>query len=96
MKQKAFYLILVAVLVALDQITKSIIARSIGLFNSVEVIPGFFDLVHIRNRGAIFGFFSRSGSSLVFILLTTASLAALALVVYYFVKTPVQDKLMNK
>lgn len=95
MRHRAFYLVVVFFFLALDQITKSIIARSISLYSAINVIPGFFDLVHVRNRGAIFGFFSRSSSSLVFIFLTAASLAALVLVVFYFVKTPASEKLMN-
>jgi signal peptidase II len=95
MKQRLPYFVFMAVLFVLDQVTKSIIARNISLYSSVSVLPGFFDLVHVRNKGAIFGFFSRSNSSTVFILLAVASLAALVLVVYYFVKTPASDKLMN-
>jgi signal peptidase II len=95
MNKKAFYLGLIAALVVLDQVTKTIIARNIGLYSSVNVFPGFFDLVHVRNKGAIFGFFSRSGNSVIFVILTAASLAALALVVYYFIKTPATEKLMS-
>ena len=94
MKKRALFFVFIAALVILDQVTKTIVARSIGLYSSVSVFPDFFELVHIRNKGAIFGFFSRSGSSVVFIILTTASLAALALVVYYFIKTPASEKLI--
>ena len=94
MNKRAFFFVLIAALVILDQATKTVIAKSIGLYRSVNVIPGFFELVHVRNRGAIFGFFSRSGRSIVFIILTAASLAALILVVYYFFKSPISEKLM--
>jgi signal peptidase II len=52
-------------------------------------------LVHIRNKGAIFGFFSQSGNIWVFVLLTLASLAALGLVIYYFFKTPPNEKILK-
>lgn len=45
---------------ALDQLTKRIIWESIPPYGSVPVIDGFFDLVHIYNRGAAFGFLNRS------------------------------------
>ena len=46
--------------VVLDQLTKLWIMASIPLNGGVEVIPGLFDLVNIRNRGAAFGFLNRS------------------------------------
>ncbi len=78
-----------------DQVTKSMIARNIFLNSSEEIIPGFFRLVHIRNKGAIFGFFSQSGNRNVYLLLTFASLIALGLVVYYFFKTPPDEKFLK-
>lgn len=89
------YLLLALGLVALDQTTKQIVARTVDLYQSVTVIPGFFNITRIHNRGAIFGTFSRTDSSLVFVLLTSASLAALAMVVWYFFKTPASDRLMK-
>jgi len=95
MKNNAPYFLLTIALVALDQATKHIIARTVDLYESVPVIPGFFNITRVHNKGAIFGTFSRANNKLVFALLTAASLAALALVVYYFFKTPAGDKLMK-
>lgn len=95
MKGRVFYLLLVLALLSVDQLTKIIIIRSTGFYTTRSIIPGFFNLSHVRNKGAIFGFFSQSGSSFVYILLTLASLAALGLVVYYFFKTPPSEKLLN-
>jgi len=95
MKNNAPYFLLTIALVALDQATKHIIARTVDLFESVPVIPGFFNITRVHNKGAIFGTFSQANNKLVFALLTAASLAALALVVYYFFKTPAGDKLMK-
>jgi signal peptidase II len=95
MKKNAPYFLIMIALVALDQATKYIIARTVDLYDSVMVIPGFFNITRIHNKGAIFGTFSQTNNKLVFALLTAASLAALALVVYYFFKTPAGDKLMK-
>jgi signal peptidase II len=38
-----------------DQITKSIIVRMVELGTGFNVIPGFFDIIHVRNTGAAFG-----------------------------------------
>ncbi len=95
MKRTIPFLMLISVLLVLDQITKFMVSRSIPYGTSKNVIPGFFNFSHVRNRGAIFGFFSQSGSSYVYILLTLASLAAFGLVIYYFLKIPASDKLLK-
>lgn len=95
MKKNAPYYLLMLALVAVDQATKLLIARTVELYQSITVIPGFFNITRIHNKGAIFGTFSQTNNTLVFVLLTAASFAALALVVYYFFKTPAADKLMK-
>lgn len=95
MKKNAPYFLFMVALVALDQATKYIIARTVDLYESITVIPGFFNITRIHNKGAIFGTFSQANNKLVFALLTAASIAALALVVYYFFKTPAADKFMK-
>ncbi len=44
----------------LDQLTKFWVMASLPLDGGVEVVPGLFHLVNIRNRGAAFGFLNRS------------------------------------
>ena len=92
MRQRIPYFLLIIMLLIADQVTKIWISRNIVLNSSIEVIPDFFQLVHIRNKGAIFGFFSQSGSRYVFLLLTLASLVALGLVLYYFFKAAPDEK----
>lgn len=95
MKQRIPYFVLILFLLIADQVTKALISRNIILNTSKEVIPGFFHLVHIRNKGAIFGFFSQSGNRFVFLFLTLASLAALSLVVYYFFNASPKERLFK-
>ena len=38
-----------------DQITKLMVRQRLPLHDSIEVIPGFFNLTHIQNTGAAFG-----------------------------------------
>ena len=45
---------------AADQLTKVLVTVYIPQYRPVSVIPGFFDLVHIHNRGAAFGFLNRA------------------------------------
>jgi len=94
-KKNGPYLLLALGLVVLDQAAKNLVARTVELHQSVAVVPGFFSITRIHNRGAIFGTFSRTNDTTVFVLLTAASLAALAMVVYYFFKTAASDRLMK-
>ena len=48
-------LLTVIVIVVLDQLTKALVRAKLPLHESVSVIPGFFDLTHVRNTGAAFG-----------------------------------------
>ena len=93
MNRRIFYFLFILILLAADQLTKAIVAQKIPFLNSKSIIPGFFNLTHTRNRGAIFGFFSQSGSQFLYVILTLASLAALAFVVFYFFKTPTSERL---
>jgi len=95
MKKHAPYLGLIAGLIALDQITKALVVRMVPFYGHANVIPGFFAISHIHNKGAIFGTFSQSASPLVTIGLVTAQLTALVLVVIYFLKTPASEKGMK-
>lgn len=88
MKNDKFYYFLILFLLFIDQVSKTIITASLDLYESRVIVPGFFNLTYIRNRGAIFGFFAHHQSFIVYALLTLASLAALGLVVTYFYKTP--------
>ena len=54
------YLTAVGVL-AFDQITKEWVRSRFSLYESVNVIPHFFDFTYIRNTGAAFGMFSGFG-----------------------------------
>lgn len=95
MNRKQIFPLIIIALLGIDQLTKSLVARSIPFQSSKSIIPGLFNLTHVRNRGAIFGFFSHSESRILFIFLTLVSLVALGLVIYYFFRTPSSQTLMK-
>jgi signal peptidase II len=45
------------ILVILDQVTKTLVLNHIKLHERITVIPGFFDLTHLTNKGAAWGMF---------------------------------------
>ena len=73
---------LAAAVVGVDQLTKHTVATGIAAGHQEHLIPGV-RLVHVRNTGVAFGFFS-SGGTLVLVI----TLAALALLMGYFARHP--------
>ncbi len=77
-----------ALVVLLDQLTKWWVVKELPVHTAVPIIDGFFNLVHIYNRGAAFGFLNRSDIEWQFWLFMVATLVA-ALAIYYLVRTSV-------
>lgn len=73
---------LAAAIVLLDQLTKKIAVENIPAWRSIPVIDGFFNLVHVQNRGAAFGFLNRSDIEWQFWLFSAFTLLAVGLVLY--------------
>ena len=48
------YFAVLAMTVIADQVTKAWVLRSFELYQSKEIIPGFFNLVYVTNTGAAF------------------------------------------
>jgi signal peptidase II len=72
MKLKYVYLLVISILViGLDQATKLLVVRIIDLHELVPVVPGFFNLTYLHNRGAAFGILANSPYRLPFFLLVT-------------------------
>ena len=71
---------------ALDQITKLAVLNGMDLWASKPVIPGFFNLVHIVNKGSAFGFLNRGDINWQTPVLIVASIAAMFLVFYLLSK----------
>ncbi len=81
-------LIVAGLVIAADQASKHLVISSIELNQVVKIIPGFLNLVHFRNPGGAFGFFSGSGFEWrgpFFIIFT---LAAVSIIVYLYRSTP--------
>jgi signal peptidase II len=75
------YHVMIAALVVLgDRISKWLVAQRITLHDNVEIVPGFFRLTHVQNQGAAFGLFSESPSEWKAAMLILFSVAALGVV----------------
>jgi signal peptidase II len=86
------YLLLSAVVVVLDQITKRLVASTMELHDSREIVTGVVSLTHVRNRGAAFGFLSNADLPYQSILFSILSVVALGAIAAYALKLPIGQK----
>jgi len=84
-KQTKIHLFIIPALAILfiDQITKLLIIRSFRVYESLVVVEGFFNIVHVRNRGMAFGFLNRSEGEMAFYFLLFATIAAVVLILLW-------------
>lgn len=78
---RKYYFLIAAAVVLLDRLTKWEVERKITLHDSIALIPGFFSLTHVQNRGAAFGLFDESPTQWKITVLILFSLVALGVVV---------------
>ena len=69
--------------IVLDQATKVAVISSLRLYGSITVIPGFFNLVHVRNRGIAFGLLSQLGATWGTVLVSATTAAAIILLILW-------------
>lgn len=73
--------ILFLILTIVDQLIKVIITNSLGINESVSIIPAFFNLTNVHNYGAAFSILNNQVCFLVLI-----GISALILIYFYFIK----------
>jgi signal peptidase II len=77
---RRFHFLIAFVVVLLDRVTKSVVAKNISLHDGKQVIPGFFRIIHAENRGAAFGLFADSPAQWKIAMLVLFSIVALVVV----------------
>ena len=81
------FLLVGAIIVLIDQLSKAIIVSRLNVYDTRAVIPGFFNLTHITNTGAAFGCMA-GADNWRHILFQTIALAALGGLVYLYKTFP--------
>lgn len=81
------------ILVLLDQLSKWWIKGSFALYESREIIPGLFNLVHYTNTGAAFGLLAGESTMLRRLFFVGVALAALVLLGLLYRQVRVQGPL---
>jgi signal peptidase II len=77
---RKYHFLIALLALALDRATKWAISNRLSVHDSIQVIPGFFRIVHAENPGAAFGIFADSPSPLKVGLLIGFSIIALLIV----------------
>ncbi|HXT68517.1 MAG TPA: signal peptidase II [Vicinamibacterales bacterium] len=70
-------------LIAIDQITKVMVRGAVPLFETRPLVPGFIDLVHVRNEGVAFGLLNTIDLPYKWVLTTALAVGALLGIAYY-------------
>ena len=79
------YFAVITVAIVLDQLTKAMVVDSLSLYESREVIPGFFNLVYVTNSGAAFSMLADVNSPWRhYFFLTIGSAALVGLTIVYW------------
>ena len=77
------FLIPMALIVGLDQLTKWYVSSVMPLHASYPVIDGFFSITYVRNPGAAFGFLANAVPLFRSTFLIAVSTAAIVMILYY-------------
>ena len=93
MKRKYWVLLIFCFgILVLDQWTKSLIIKKLLLYQKVEVIQGFFNILHVRNTGGAFGIFGGDKGGVGSILFVVVSLVAIGVIAFLFVRIKEDEK----
>jgi signal peptidase II len=79
-RARLVHLMMALIVIVLDRWTKHLAATRIGLYQHIQIIPGFFRLTHTENTGAAFSLFADSPAHWKTRLLIGFSIAAIIIV----------------
>ena len=82
-KRNILFLVATFLVILLDQATKAWIISTMRLYDSFVVIGGFFNITHVRNPGAAFGFLAAAPPLFRYIFFIAVTLAAILLILHY-------------
>jgi signal peptidase II len=103
MKQIRIASVVAAAVLALDQLVKALVLRAASAFALAEnlpaeayrspVIPGFFDITFVKNRGGVFGFFNAASEPWHTLLLIVVPMVTVLVLVAFILKVDPADRL---
>jgi signal peptidase II len=84
---------LMVIIVVADQLTKALIRSRLALHESITVIPGMFDITHVRNTGAAFGILNSVEFEYKAIVMVLVAVVALVAVGLYALTLPAEQRI---
>ncbi len=85
----------VTIILSLDQLTKYWVVKGMSLGDQIAIIPNFFDIVHVANPGAAFGFLGNLPDAYRLPVLLSVSLLAVALITAYYFSLPDEQRFIQ-
>ncbi|HTX53366.1 MAG TPA: signal peptidase II [Candidatus Baltobacteraceae bacterium] len=80
------FLLTALIIIVADQVSKWAVLQSFRVGESVSVVPGFFDLTFVLNRGAAFSLFATLPEQIRNPFFICVSITAVVLIVFYRVR----------
>lgn len=78
---------IISILVVLDQLTKYLVESRIRLYEVITIIPGCFNLTHVRNKGAAFSLLADAPEMFRIVFFVSVTLVALVVIAMLIRKT---------
>ena len=92
MSRKVTILIVVLVLgLALDLVSKMLVLKSLPLGSQIPLVSGFFNLVHVHNKGAAFGLLGGLSVEFTRLFFIATTSLVLGVVAYLWYRLPQQN-----
>lgn len=88
-KEKLIRLLTVGGFVVLiDQLTKLAIVAKLAMRETIPIVPGFFNITHLRNPGGAFGLFATQSQSFRILVFLIISSVAVGFILYIYNSVP--------
>ncbi len=91
--ERTVYVVIAALVVAFDQLTKMLVDRFMSLHESHLLVDGLLRLTYVQNRGAAFGILSDADLPYQSLLFAVVSLGALGAIAAYAWRLPARSRL---
>ncbi|MDY0038988.1 MAG: signal peptidase II [Desulforhabdus sp.] len=81
-----------SIVIFFDQLTKILVVKFLPVYSSASIIPGFFNLVHVRNTGAAFSFLAGDLSGWRQMFFVAVSIIGIGVIIYIYRGLRKEDK----
>jgi signal peptidase II len=93
-RRNILFAVVVCPVILLDQLTKGWIIATMPIHDSFPIIEGFFNIVHVRNPGAAFGFLAGASPLFRSVFFIAVTLAAIFLILHYLRHATIEEPLL--